>query len=203
MTTQILNIADNLELALSEGIKYLSEGQVVALPTETVYGLAADIENDDAIEKIYTLKQRSFDKPITIHISSLEWLYKHCEISSPYFKILAEKYLPGPLTIIFRAKHNIQSSFYKNLDVLAIRLPAHDFTRQLIERFGRPLVATSANISGEISGTNIDEIINEFDGKIPLILNDGATQLRQDSTIISIVGDKPEIIRRGSLEIEI
>lgn len=191
--------------AVSMALAALRNGGVVLHPTETCYGLAADIFSETAVEKIYSLKNMSSDKPVSIMVSSLDEGLKYGDFSEKALQ-LAKKYWPGPLTIIVPRRSFLPISINRGVATVGIRCPDHEMTQQLLKDFGGPLVTTSANRTGEpqaydvetflkgrhvggIGGEDLpDEIIDA--GRIPEI---------QPSTIVEVVGDEMRIVRQGPI----
>ncbi len=180
---------------------YLNKNECVGIPTETVYGLAANTYSKKAISKIFRLKKRSKKNPLIVHYYSLKMLMKDCQINND-FLILYKKFCPGPITFVLKLKkeNNISKNVTNYKKTLAVRFPKHSVTRKLLKNLRYPLAAPSANISTKISPTSKEDVKNEFGKKIKFILNGGQSKVGLESTIVSLV-KKPQILRLGGLEI--
>ena len=180
---------------------FLDKGHCVAIPTETVYGLAANAYSDTAVKKIYKLKKRPKNNPSIVHYSNLKKLKNDCELNKNFF-ILYKKFCPGPITFILKLKKNSKISNYvtNNKNTVAIRFPKHKVARELLKKLNYPLAAPSANISTKISAVSPEDVKDEFGEKIKFVLNGGRSKIGLESTIINLVS-KPEILRLGGIEI--
>ena len=195
---KILQATDNDILEAAELIR---TGNVVAFPTETVYGVGANIFDYNAVDTIFQIKNRDYTKPLSAHISDIRMVEQVSSIIPDLFYELANIFLPGPLTMIIPAKSILPSIVTANTNTIAIRFPSNIVCKNFIDALGFPIAATSANISGSKSATNINEVIDELDGKIPAVINDGNCDLKIESTVISLVG-KPKVIREGAISIK-
>ncbi len=178
----------------------IKAGEIVAFPTETVYGLGADASNAIAVEKIFKAKGRPQDNPLIVHIADQEMLFD-C-ISGPLTKMaqkLIAKFWPGPLTLIFDKSNYIPEETSAGLKTVAIRMPKHPVALDLIKRAGLPLAAPSANSSGYPSPTRAEHVYYDLEGKIPLIVDGGSSQVGIESTVLDIRGEKPIILRPGGI----
>ena len=180
---------------------FLDKGQCVAIPTETVYGLAANAYSDSAVKKIYKLKKRPKYSPSIVHYANLEQLKKDCILNKNFF-ILYKKFCPGPITFILKLKKKskISKNVTNNKKTLAIRFPKHSITRKLLKNLKYPLAAPSANISTKISPVTKEDVIDEFGKKIKFVLDGGTSNIGLESTIVSLI-NKPQILRLGGIEI--
>ena len=177
--------------SIKEAAEIIKNGGLVAFPTETVYGLGAAYNNPDAVTKIYEVKKRSKRKPLTIHISKIETLESFdCEITH-LAKILMDKFWPGPLTIILNTKDKKK--------VIAFRIPKGEIAKRFIEVCGIPIVAPSANISGNKPPVSAEEVLKDLDGKIEAVIDGGPTYLRGESTIIDATSFPYRVIREGAI----
>ncbi|TBU06765.1 telomere recombination protein [Hamiltosporidium magnivora] len=176
---------------------------VVILPTETVYGIAADIYNINAIQRIYEVKNRPHDNPLIVHISSLKMLDSLIEGPINIFNSkLIEKYWPGPLTLIFEAKKTLSHILTNNMSTVAIRMPDCEFTLNVIEHLGHPIVMPSANLSGRPSTTSASHVFDDLNGKVPLIIDGDECLLGIESTVVNCLSHVPTILRPGSITYE-
>tara|TARA_Y100001970_G_scaffold197802_1_gene240628 strand:+ start:736 stop:1668 length:933 start_codon:yes stop_codon:yes gene_type:complete len=185
---------------IKKSISFLNKEDCVAIPTETVYGLAANAYSSKAVRKIYTLKRRPINNPSIIHYSSLNQLEKDCELNKNFFK-LYKKFCPGPITFVLKLKKEsrISKIATNNKKTVAIRFPKNKITQKLLKILNYPLAAPSANISTKISPVSASDVREEFGNKIKFILNGGRSKIGLESTIISLV-DKPKILRLGGIE---
>ena len=179
---------------------YLDKNECVAIPTETVYGLAGNAYSNKATSKIFRLKKRHKKNPLIVHYSNFETLKKDCYINNHFYK-LYKKFCPGPITFVLKLKKDskISKNVTNNKKTLAVRFPSHPLTRKLLKLLNYPLAAPSANISTKISSVSKEDVIEEFGNKIKFILNGGRCEIGLESTIISLVG-RPKILRLGGIE---
>jgi L-threonylcarbamoyladenylate synthase len=187
---------------IKKSVFFLNKNDCVAIPTETVYGLAANAYSSKAVKKIYALKKRPSNNPSIVHYSSLNQLKKDCELNKNFF-ILYKKFCPGPITFILKLKKEsrISKIVTNNKTTVAVRFPKNKLTQKLLKILNYPLAAPSANISTNISPVSAEDVREEFGKKIKFILNDGSSKVGLESTIINLV-KKPEILRYGGIEIE-
>lgn len=185
--------------AIEEAAAILRQGGLVAFPTETVYGLGADATNHDAIKAVFDVKGRPPDNPLIVHIAQPEQLLHLAKEVPPKGKRLAEAFWPGPLTLVVRRLPHVPDIVTADLDTVAVRMPNHPITLQLVKVFGRPIVGPSANISGRPSPTTAEHVFNDLRGKIDLILDAGPAQIGMESTVIDVTVDPPLILRFGGL----
>ena len=181
--------------------KYLDNNCCIGVPTETVYGLAANAYSNFAVKKIFKLKKRPKNNPLIVHYANIEDLKKDCLINNNFIK-LYKKFSPGPITYILKLKKNSKISKYvtnkkKNL---AIRFPRHKIFKDLLQQLDYPLAAPSANISTKVSSVQASDVKEEFGNKIKYILDGGKCSIGIESTIINLTG-KPTILRLGGLDI--
>jgi L-threonylcarbamoyladenylate synthase len=180
---------------------HLRGGGLVAMPTETVYGLACNAANPDAVVRLYEAKGRPRFNPLIAHVASMEMAEQEA-VFSPLAREIAAKFWPGPLTMVLpvASTGTVSDIARAGLDTIALRMPAHPGARALIETFGKPLVAPSANRSGHISPTTAQHVKEDLDGKVDLILDGGPCERGIESTIVSFVGERPVLLRAGALE---
>ena len=185
--------------SIDKAAALLVAGEVVAIPTETVYGLAGNLFNPSAVEKIYTLKNRPRNNPLIVHVKDMEAaLPLITEFPKP-LQQLAEKYWPGPLTVLLKKSKLVPDSITAGSDFVAIRVPAHPLTKQLLEQIPFPLVAPSANPFTRISPTKAEHVEQYFGDSIPCILDGGSCSVGLESTIIGMNNDTPLLYREGVL----
>lgn len=180
----------------------LALGNVACVPTETVYGLAANALNENAIVKIYETKDRPRFNPIIVHVSHKEEFEKYGENIPDKVYRLAEKFSPGPITFVVNKKGVIPDIVTAGNDSVGLRIPNHPLFMELLRQCGFPIAAPSANMFGRISPTTAEETLKELDGKIEYILDGGKCEVGIESTVISFIDDKPCILRHGAITIE-
>ena len=181
--------------------KYLNKNYCIGVPTETVYGLAANAYADSAVKKIFNLKKRPKNIPLIVHYLGIDSLKKDCLLNSNFLK-LYKKFSPGPITYILRLKKNskISKNVTNNKRNLAIRFPKHKIFQELLRQLDYPLAAPSANITTKVSAVQVADVKEEFGNKIKYILDGGKCSVGIESTIINLV-NKPTILRLGGLDI--
>lgn len=200
MITRILPPTD---AAIAEAAALIRAGELVAFPTETVYGLGADGLNREAVAKIFQAKGRPGDNPLILHISALDQIAPliACELS-PIAKKMADAFWPGPLTMIFPKSARVPENVSAGLSTVAIRFPAHPDAQRLIAAAGTPIAAPSANRSGKPSPTTAKHVFEDMDGRIPLILDGGECLVGVESTVVDMTGSVPHILRPGGITAE-
>ena len=180
-------------------ISLLEQEELVAIPTETVYGLAADATKSNAVKKIFALKKRPHFNPLIAHISDIK-MAKSYGIFSATAEKLAAHFWPGPLTLIVpQGEKSCSDLVTSGLNTIGLRIPKSNITQELIRLFGKPLAAPSANVSGTLSPTHPDHVRSSFGANSPVILDDGACNIGLESTIISILDDKVTLLRQGGI----
>ena len=186
---------------IKKALKLLNKGECVAIPTETVYGLAANAYSDKACQKIYKLKKRPKNNPLIVHYLNNQILKKDCNFNNDFLK-LYKKFCPGPITFILNLKKNskISKIVTNKKNTLAVRFPKHPVTRNLLKKINFPLAAPSANLSSKVSAVSSNDVRDDFGKKIKYVLEGGKSSIGLESTIIDI-RKKPKILRLGGLEI--
>lgn len=199
---EILDAADPAQTAaaVERAAALILSGEAVAIPTETVYGLAADATNDRAVAKIFEAKGRPSFNPLIVHVCDIEMARRHAEFS-PLAEKLAKSFWPGPLTLVLPRKEDCGLSLLVSagLDTVALRAPKNFIARRLIDMCGRPLAAPSANRSGTISPTSAEHVRESLGDRIRLILDGGACPVGVESTIVRIDGDRAILLRPGGV----
>lgn len=180
----------------------LQKGGLVVSPTETVYGLAANAMDADAVKNIFKAKGRPSDNPLIVHIASLDMLDSLVTTIPENAKVLMDHFWPGPLTLIFNASSKIPNAVRANLPTVAIRFPSHPVMQKLIKASGLPLAAPSANISGKPSPTNVARVIEDLSGKVDVIIDGGDCSVGLESTVVDITSTPPTILRPGGITAE-
>ncbi|MFQ8430129.1 L-threonylcarbamoyladenylate synthase [Amaricoccus sp. W119] len=181
----------------------LRQGGTVAFPTETVYGLGGDATNDQAVARIFAAKGRPSFNPLIVHVSDLAQAEAITEMSSEA-RALGAAFWPGPLTLVLprRAASDLSELATAGLPTVAIRVPDHDLARRLLGEFGGPLAAPSANLSGRVSATRPEHVMDGLDGRISGVFDAGPTRVGLESTILAFDGDIPVLLRPGGLPVE-
>lgn len=202
MTADIIDIAREHDRAITTASIVLADGFPVAIPTETVYGLAADATNPAAITRIYETKGRPRFNPLICHMADLAMAERYASFD-PISRTLAERFWPGPLTIILPLKpeSGIHSLATAGLDTVGLRIPK-GFASDLIRAFGRPLAAPSANTSGKVSATSAAHVAEDLGSKLKLILDGGSAPVGVESTIVRVEGDAIRLLRPGGVAAE-
>ena len=198
----ITKIADGLEnpaKAVNEAADILKSGQICAVPTETVYGLAANAYDDCVVEKIFKAKGRPQDNPLICHISRLSMLDEIAKDIPDYAYKLAETFWSGPLSMVFKKTEKISERVSGGLNTVAVRMPENALTKDIISECGFPLAAPSANISGRPSPTSARDVYSDLNGKIPLIVDGGECGVGVESTVVDVTGSIPVLLRPGAI----
>ena len=199
-TTDVIALSDE---AIAKAARLILAGAPVAVPTETVYGLAADATNGDAVAGIYAAKGRPSFNPLIVHVPDLEAAERIGRFDETA-RALATAHWPGPLTLVAPLRDNsgIASIVTAGLTTIALRVPAHTAMQALLRAVGRPLAAPSANASGHISPTRADHVVASLSGRIPLVIDGGPTERGIESTIVAATGGPLRLLRRGPIEVD-
>lgn len=200
MKSKYINMKYNSNYSLIKpAAECIKNGGLVLFPTETVYGIGANALNEESVKNIFIAKGREQDNPLIVHIANIEMLKDLVEEVGSIEQKLIEKFWPGPLTIIFNKKPIIPERITGGLNTVAIRMPSNEIARKLIEYANLPIAAPSANISGRPSGTLIEDIIDELDGKVEYIIDGGKVDIGLESTVIRVVDNTVHILRPGKI----
>ena len=204
METKLVKVdTENPEKSvLTEAAEILKNGGLVAFPTETVYGLAANALDGTAVAKIFTAKGRPMDNPLIVHISHFEQIYELVREVPESAKKLADRFWPGPLTIILPKSAQIPDEVSAGLDTVAVRFPYHPVARAVIDAVGVPLAAPSANLSGHPSPTTAAHVMNDMDGRIEAVLDGGPCSVGVESTVLTLAEQPPRLLRPGGITLE-
>lgn len=194
METVIREVGEGLK----EGADIIKCGGVVAFPTETVYGLGANAFDETAVKKIFEAKGRPQDNPLIVHISSIDDVKTVAKDIPDEFYLLAEKFMPGPLTVILKKGDRIPYTVTAGGETVGVRMPNNAYARELI-RLSFPIAAPSANASKHISPTTAMHVYEDLQGRIPLILDGGSCAVGIESTVLDLTGDEPTILRPGAV----
>ena len=200
MNTLFLSAEDPRTPAIAANI--IMQGGLVAIPTETVYGLGANGLDEAAVAKIFEAKGRPQDNPLILHISGPEQIELFCHHIPQAAYDLAEKFWPGPLTMVLPARSNVPKRTTAGLDTVAVRCPDSDVTREIIRLSGVPLAAPSANISGKPSTTTAQHVKYDHNGRIEAIVDGGSCRVGVESTIVDLSGEKARLLRPGGISPE-
>lgn len=187
---------------IERAAELLRQGEVVAFPTETVYGLGASLFMEDAVRKVFQAKGRPSDNPLIAHICDLSSLELIAQNIPPEFYKLAETFFPGPLTVVLPKRKEVPSIVSAGLDYIAVRMPRHKLAQELIRLVGSPLVAPSANLSGKPSSTNVSHVLEDFEGKIAGVLCGESAEIGIESTVVRWNEGNVEILRPGAISCE-
>lgn len=190
---------DEIEKIAKEAIEVIKMGGIVIAPTDTVYGIISDALNEKAVEKIYEIKKRKKSNPCSILVSNKDMLKKVVKKVSLEEEKIIDKFFPGAITLIFEKNEQIPDIVTSGLDTVGIRMPNDKFLLKVIELFGSPIVATSLNLAGEESKTNLDNISKEILNNVDYVIDNGNTKIGVASTVAKIVGKKVEILREGTI----
>lgn len=205
METRIIKACGDPELdreLMIEAGQIIRSGGLVAIPTETVYGLAGDALNPDSSEKIYSAKGRPSDNPLIVHISDMDDLYKVAGTVPEKAEILAGRFWPGPLTMVFKKTSIVPKETTGGLDTVAVRMPVNPIAAEFITAAGGFIAAPSANRSGRPSCTRAEHVYEDMRGRIPLIIDGGEVGIGLESTIVDMTGDRPCLLRPGYINEE-
>ncbi len=195
-------ILDNSEESVKRAAELLKRGEVVGMPTETVYGLAANALDPAAVEKIFIAKGRPQDNPLIVHVAGFDMIAPLVTEIPALARRCAEVFWPGPLTMIMPKSELIPKTTSGGLDTVGIRMPSNKTARRLIRECGFPIAAPSANLSGSPSPTKASHVFNDMDGRIPCIIDDGSCAVGVESTVIAFEGDKIRLLRPGFISRE-
>lgn len=194
METKVVQITNE---SLANAREIILQGGVVGMPTETVYGLGGNAFDDIAVQKIFQVKGRPSDNPLIAHVHTEYDLSKLIDYDPPYAKKLREAFLPGPLTLVYPSTGKVSPYVSCGLNTLAVRVPAHEGAQSFLRAVEVPIVAPSANLSKHVSPTSAQHVYDDFNGKIPLILDGGECVGGIESTVCDVTGEIPVILRPG------
>jgi L-threonylcarbamoyladenylate synthase len=188
-----------LQSEIQEAVEALRAGDLVAFPTETVYGLGANANNPDAVRKIFRVKGRPSTHPLIVHIDHPRYIQRWVRELSPEAKRLADAFWPGPLTIVAKRAPAVNDVITGGQDTIAIRVPNHPVAQQLLNAFGGGIAAPSANRYGKVSPTRAEHVRDEFGDEVRIVLDGDDCKIGLESTIVSCVGDVPRVLRPGTI----
>lgn len=206
MKTKLIKIEnlndDYLTGALEAPVNALKSGQVVCFPTETVYGIGAVWNDNDAVAEIFNIKNRPQDNPLIVHVNSVEVMKGYFSFWDEVADVLARSFCPGPFTLIMPKSEDISSPVTAGLDTIGVRIPSNKIANKLIELLGTGIAAPSANISGRPSPTNAQDAYEDLNGKLEYIIDGGKSDVGVESTIVSWDGKKLRLLRPGGVSLE-
>jgi L-threonylcarbamoyladenylate synthase len=191
-----------MEVTIESAIAALGRGEVIGLPTETVYGLAGDASNPDAVRRVFALKGRPADHPVIVHLGDPSWLDQWAREIPWSARILAKRFWPGPLTLILRRSPAVSDLVTGGQDTVGLRVPSHPAALAVLRGFGRGLAAPSANRFGRLSPTRAEHVRAEFGADLPLVLDGGPCSIGIESTIVDLASGRPRVLRPGTIPIE-
>lgn len=177
----------------------IKSGGVVIFPTETVYGIGANGLDEKAIKKLFDIKQRPLNKPISLLVSDFDMISKVAQNITNLEQRIIEAFFPGPLTIVLEKKEIVPNILTNNTNTVGIRMPEGEIARKLVGSAGVPIATTSANISGDQSGTNLGNIRPKFEDKVDYLIDGGESKIGVPSTVIRVVDDEIQVLREGSI----
>lgn len=199
METKLLSYANDKEKAIEIASKLLKEGKLVAIPTETVYGLGADARNEQAVKQIFQAKGRPSDNPLIVHLASKSQLMDYVLPYPAYVDQLIDTFSPGPITFVLKCKKILARAVTAGLDTVGIRFPSHPVAHALLSKVNMPVAAPSANLSGKPSPTRASHVMEDLSGKIAAVLDGGPSDVGLESTVIDCTGENPVILRQGKI----
>jgi L-threonylcarbamoyladenylate synthase len=204
MKTEVLatHTAALFRAAVERAVELLRAGEVVALPTETVYGLAANALDSKAVARIYEIKGRPANNPIIVHVAGPEMAKRCVGQWPPLADKLARAFWPGPLTVVLTRARQIPDIVTAGGETVGVRWPSHPFIQEVIRACDFPLAAPSANLSNRVSPTNAEHVVRQLDGKIPLIVDGGQSQVGLESTVLDLTAEPPRLLRPGMIHEE-
>jgi len=201
-----IRIEDRIQIVdpalFDQAVLSIRQGQLVAFPTETVYGLGANALDPCAVRKIFEAKGRPSDNPLIVHVAKEEQILPLVKTITPLAKKMIDAFMPGPITLVFEKSGEIPYEVTAGLDTVAIRIPSHPIAHLFLERAHIPVAAPSANVSGKPSTTTAKHVYDDLKGRIPYIIDGGASDYGVESTVVNVTGEIPVILRPGAITAE-
>ena len=191
-----------VEEELNNVVKLVQNGEVIIFPTETVYGIGANALDANAVKKVFEAKNRPLDNPLIVLVSKKEDIKKVAQNISEIEQILIDNFMPGPFTLVLEKKESVPDIVSAGSSYVGVRIPDNKIAQKIIEMSGVPIVGPSANISGKLSGTNVQDIKEELENKVSVIIDGGQTSIGIESTIVKVIDGIPTILRPGKVTIE-
>ena len=203
MITEVFDWQDEVnEQELNRVVQILSDGGIAIFPTETVYGIGANAYNEESVRRIYEVKNRPGEKPLSIMVSGIDEISKYAIIENDVERKIINSFMPGAITIILKKKQGLFDYISSWKDTIGIRIPDNKIILEILNKLKLPIVAPSANISGMPSGVSLEDIKKDFDGKVNVCINGGKAKLGESSTIVQVINGKPVILRQGKITLE-
>ena len=190
------------ENELNESVEVLKKGGIVIFPTETVYGIGTNALCESSVKRIYEVKERPDEKPLSIMVSNKDEISKYAIIENEIEKKIIDSFMPGPITIILKKKEGVFDYISSGKDTIGIRIPNNNIMLKLLQKAEIPIVAPSANISGRPSGIIFENILKDFSGKVDVAINGGKCEISEPSTIVQIIDNEPIILREGKISLD-
>jgi len=198
--TKYWNMRDHVDHAsLQQAAELLQQEEVVAFPTETVYGLGADATSEKAVQKIFEAKGRPADNPLIVHLAKKDQIHEVAQHIPEQAQALIDRFLPGPLTLIFESNGRCAQNVTAGLSTVAVRIPDHPVASSILEASGLPLAAPSANLSGKPSPTRAEHVYKDLNGRVAGIVDGGPTGIGVESTVLDCTSERPVILRPGGI----
>ena len=198
--SKIYNWSENInENELDNCIEVLRNEGIVIFPTETVYGIGANAYCEKSVKKIYEIKERPEEKPLSILVSNIDEITKYAIINNSIEEKIIKNFMPGPITIILEKKSGVFDYIASGKNTIGIRIPDNKIILKILENLKLPIVAPSANISGHPSGIELSEILPDFENKVDICIDGGKSELSESSTIVQVVDNKINILRQGKI----
>lgn len=191
-----------VEEELNNVVKLVQNGEVIIFPTETVYGIGANALDANAVKKVFEAKNRPLDNPLIVLVSKKEDIKKVAQNISEIEQILIDNFMPGPFTLVLEKKESVPDIVSAGSSYVGVRIPDNKIAQEIIEMSGVPIVGPSANISGKLSGTNVQDIKEELENKVSVIIDGGQTSIGIESTIVKVIDGIPTILRSGKVTLE-
>ena len=184
---------------LKEIARTIRQGGIAVFPTETVYGIGTNGLKENSVKRLYEVKQRPLNKPISLLVNGINMINEIAQEITDLEKALIKEFFPGPLTIILKKKDTVPNIVTANSNMVGVRMPSNEIALKLIEYAGVPIATPSANISGKTSGTNMEDIMKDFEGKVDYFIDDGPSKIGISSTIVQVIDGVPHILRQGKI----
>ena len=184
---------------LKEIARTIRQGGIAVFPTETVYGIGTNGLKENSVKRLYEVKQRPLNKPISLLVNGINMINEIAQEITDLEKALIKEFFPGPLTIILKKKDTVPNIVTANSNMVGVRMPSNEIALKLIEYTGVPIATPSANMSGKPSGTNMEDIMKDFEGKVDYFIDDGPSKIGISSTIVQVIDGVPHILRQGKI----
>ena len=190
------------EEELDECIAVIKNGGIVVFPTETVYGIGTNAFCEESVKKIYEIKNRPDEKPLSILVSDKEQIEKYAIINNEFERKIIENFMPGPITIILERKRGMLDHVAPEKTTIVVRIPDNNIILEILKKLNLPMVAPSANISGEPSAVELNDIVDVFKDKVDICIDGGKCEISESSTIVKVVDNTIQILRQGKIKLE-